>query len=54
MPAFRRQRNKSAIEGRTVQKDAKMHPAEEDGVLRKTQMTSSLQNEPHSLHWAKA
>jgi hypothetical protein len=26
-----------------------MHPAEEDGVLRKTHMTSSLQNEPHSL-----
>jgi hypothetical protein len=31
-----------------------MHPAEEDGIVRKTQTSSSLQNEPHSLHWAKA
>jgi 16S rRNA U1498 N3-methylase RsmE len=31
-----------------------MHPAEENGVVRKTQTSSSPQNEPHSLHWAKA
>jgi hypothetical protein len=32
----------------------KTHTAEEDGVLRKTQTSSYLQNEPHSLYWAKA
>jgi hypothetical protein len=44
----------AAIEGCSVQKDAKVHPAEEDDAVRKTQTSSSLQNEPHSLHRAKA
>jgi hypothetical protein len=29
-----------------------MHPAEEHGVVCKTQTISFLQNESHSLHWA--
>jgi hypothetical protein len=32
----------------------KTHPAEEEGVLRKTQTSSRLQKEPHSLNWARA
>jgi hypothetical protein len=44
----------AAIEGCSVQQIARMYPAEEDGIVRKTETSSSLQNEPHSFHWANA